>query len=656
MKEEYIKPLEDNKLDKTGGSISGIMNVEGALTLPNSPDNPETAEVTDTYSSRQTANKGTTNLTVVDGSDTTVKKIYGSTVASENLIPFPYYGNIHSDYINPNGITFTTNEDGTITVNGTNNGNGNSFIYLAFNWTIPAGTYTLSLTTTGGKADLIMNSSGIYYSVGSGNTYTFTLTEPFKCHVYLQIAKGSTTSYSNVKFSCMLNTGSTAKPYRPYFSGLKNAYFKGIRSYKGKNLINIPTIKLSGAGVSGYDFDLTGDFVFSFSRVIDSDNGQGGGLVSYKLNDETKYITKDTQLPVLISGHLTKISFPNYSKAYGTLSNFQLEVGKTKTDYEEYKGVDESFMLDEAVDLGAWDYVDTETKKIVKKSRYYEFTGEENWIKQGDEQIVYYNMPQALAYSTASEFYGGITTEGNFYPVWNGTGCYMVQNSKTYFVNLGFMINKGILAKDATAVDVDAWKSWLVEKYASGKPYAVYYKAVNENETDLALPIDKYQVWDGGSETLVQGIVDNSLDGAIIGVEQEYKIHENPTEAATKAYVNNGLAKKLDKTGGTITGSLIVEKGADTTLSALVVKNGDVAYGLTYDSEDESYKLGQGTVDEKGNFSFAEGEGAPITLREDSTAFVDGELLKWDATTNRLSSTGVTIEDIKNINKVVRLI
>lgn len=102
----------------------------------------------------------------------------------------------------------------------------------------------------------------------------------------------------------------------------------------------------------------------------------------------------------------------------------------------------------------------------------------------------------------------------------------------------------------------------------------------------------------------------------------------------------------MDKTGGTITGHLIVENGTDTTLSALVVKNNDATYGLALDNDD-TYKLGKGSLDDTGSFNFDENEGHPITLRDDSSHIKDNSLLRWDSTTNRLVDSGMSPDRIK---------
>ena len=142
-----------------------------------------------------------------------------------------------------------------------------------------------------------------------------------------------------------------------------------------------------------------------------------------------------------------------------------------------------------------------------------------------------------------------------------------------------------------------------------------------------------------GTETILGN--DNAKYGTTLETTQTYSIHENPMEAANKAYVNNGLAQKLDKTGGTITGSLVVEGKTDTELGAIVSRHDDITYGLTYDGD--AYKLGQGSLDDKRNFVFDENEGLPIALRDDSSKFTDGHLVKWSAEGNKFIDAGFEV-------------
>lgn len=138
--------------------------------------------------------------------------------------------------------------------------------------------------------------------------------------------------------------------------------------------------------------------------------------------------------------------------------------------------------------------------------------------------------------------------------------------------------------------------------------------------------------------------------------------------------LQSDVDKKLDKTGGTISGNLSVQGNlnvAGTTVTKdtetllvkdnIVVTNSDKAellnlsglainknasqtYGIMYDPTTDSVKLGLGSIDETGKFTFSE-SGNPVAVRADSSLLVDGHLIKWDATNNRFVDSGKSVDD-----------
>lgn len=130
----------------------------------------------------------------------------------------------------------------------------------------------------------------------------------------------------------------------------------------------------------------------------------------------------------------------------------------------------------------------------------------------------------------------------------------------------------------------------------------------------------------------------------------------------------------LEKTGGTLYGNLSVQGNlnvAGTTvtkdtetllvkdnivvtnsdkvellnLSGLAInKNANQTYGIMYDPTTDSVKLGLGSIDETGKFTFSE-NGNPVAVRADSSLLVDGHLIKWDATNNRFVDSGKSVDD-----------
>lgn len=119
------------------------------------------------------------------------------------------------------GITFTVNTNKSITVNGTNSTSFSVVQYTGNNSTLPAGSYTLSGTSslTGAEIEVrIKRANGTieWVSVNSSlHTKTFNIaTGDIINSFYVLVRAGQTAD--NVTVYPMLNVGSTALPYEPY--------------------------------------------------------------------------------------------------------------------------------------------------------------------------------------------------------------------------------------------------------------------------------------------------------------------------------------------------------------------------------------------------------------------------------------------------------
>lgn len=141
----------------------------------------------------------------------TAIKIHGA-----NLIKYPYYETTKTE----NGITFTDNGDGTITVNGTAT-SVTTFISNKFG--IGEGTYTISGCPTAQNGDLninvrLYNEATQRYTqwiLDKNNTpQSGNLIEPKTVSVAITVYAGTTVN--NIVFKPMLNIGTTALPYVPY--------------------------------------------------------------------------------------------------------------------------------------------------------------------------------------------------------------------------------------------------------------------------------------------------------------------------------------------------------------------------------------------------------------------------------------------------------
>lgn len=120
------------------------------------------------------------------------------------------------------GITFTVNPNKSVTVNGTNSTSASAVHYTGYNVSLPAGSYTLSGTsslTGGAEIEIkIKRVSGAieWFSINNSlHTRTFNIaTGDIIDTFYVLVRAGQTAD--NVTVYPMLNVGSTALPYEPY--------------------------------------------------------------------------------------------------------------------------------------------------------------------------------------------------------------------------------------------------------------------------------------------------------------------------------------------------------------------------------------------------------------------------------------------------------
>lgn len=160
-----------------------------------------------------------------------VSKVGGMTRKCRNLIPYPYPNTTNT----LNGITFTDNGDGTVTANGT--ATEQAYFILRNLTVLPIGKYFLSGAPNdgGGTQIYIANEDYSFYKADLGSGIAVDITTEDKFSIAINILKD--TVVNNVVFKPMLNEGSTALPYEPYFDGLRSAKVTEVKSV-GVNLLD----------------------------------------------------------------------------------------------------------------------------------------------------------------------------------------------------------------------------------------------------------------------------------------------------------------------------------------------------------------------------------------------------------------------------------
>lgn len=119
------------------------------------------------------------------------------------------------------GITFTLNGDGSYTLNGTNDGTGNSTVFLSSSsnpTTLKAGTY-YTIPTPNGVHITGVKIGGGYFQFASSSISQFTLNEDIQAQIYIQVPKRITTTYNNIKvYPIISTTPITQTDYEEYKS------------------------------------------------------------------------------------------------------------------------------------------------------------------------------------------------------------------------------------------------------------------------------------------------------------------------------------------------------------------------------------------------------------------------------------------------------
>ena len=161
-------------------------------------------------------------------------------VLGKNLIPYPY-SNMSATH---NGVTFTVNEDGTITANGTATGTAYIVIYSVAAKPLPVGTYTMSGAPT---ADAYLQFSGPNVESSANTSRTFTIEEGQRQNVLTCCVRSGKT-VNDVVFKPMIEAGTQATEFEKY----KNPVTYPAEDGKAivKSVSPTMNIKASESGVS----------------------------------------------------------------------------------------------------------------------------------------------------------------------------------------------------------------------------------------------------------------------------------------------------------------------------------------------------------------------------------------------------------------------
>lgn len=296
-------------------------------------------------------------------------------VSTKNIIKFPYYTPSGTVF---NGITYTVNDDGSVTVNGTTT-SGTSMYYITEwtnnawlnDWFEDGKTYVIGGNITTPKVEVILqckrlsNNKDVYYY---GNGKPFTIDKNTYKYCFLRIQVEPNTTVDNVTIYPIINKGTVVLPYAPYIEDIST-----VKLYKGgKSLISPYTLY---GGLKGYKEGIdeaTGrkyirfvddklkQFNWNFKEntqytvsawvkttILESANNQNSHILYFWYTDGTtsiasvardkdwSFVSKTSSAGKTIQSiGMYTYNYVNY--VYVDVDTFMLEESPTPTGYEPY--------------------------------------------------------------------------------------------------------------------------------------------------------------------------------------------------------------------------------------------------------------------------------------------------------------------------------
>lgn len=511
--------------------------VDGLYTLLEQKNEIYVQTATDTYTTRETA--GGENI--ADGVQTPVKKITGKTVKTTNLFSGENVTTGNCTY--ENGVAKQIAADNSsplvwkaqlykdttfvsqVEVQFLNTGRTPA---LTFEKTSDVNRLAFGLN--GSSVDTLLS---IYISEFPNGEYTITWN-------VLNTTQGSI-SWNDI----MLNEGTEAKPYMPYFPGLKNAFFKEIVS-TGRNLLKLNDGQYNIVGVAV----TINNGIVSFSGTSTTSGGRTNWLsdgfilpagtyfisctpaldetecIGYISNKKTLSTIGSTAGGVFTLDKPTEVGFGfNFlleGMEYSGTYNIMLNYGSSALPYEPY--TQSVLSLPEAVELTEYDTAYPETGEIQRQSNTLTFNGTEYFAdySAGD----YFIYTASLQVYGTDSFSGIANNDFVFQKTESGNdmGVYIAGEK---FDTINFWFRKTIFPELNTT---DKFKAQLAAWNEAGNPLTVTYKTAEATTEQADFSADSYIAWKNGSETIKQGDTDNSEYGAENTVEQDYYLLTAPEE------------------------------------------------------------------------------------------------------------------------------
>jgi hypothetical protein len=179
-------------------------------------------------------------------------------VESKNLLPREYVTGKIGETVDRNGIKYTVNTDGSITLNGKNNGNGDSAFFLfgkSYGYVLRKGTYVANNNVDGASFTLYIEKTNKYPTLST----PYTVEQDTNItQAYITVRKGSTKEFTGETFYPMLMRGTVVEEYTPPVGDLSSVTL----TKHGKNIVDYSNHKVTASGAAvfnGREITLTQD-------------------------------------------------------------------------------------------------------------------------------------------------------------------------------------------------------------------------------------------------------------------------------------------------------------------------------------------------------------------------------------------------------------
>lgn len=393
-----------------------------------------------------------------------------------------------------NGVTFTKNKDGSITMNGT----ATAETTYPINVNTTTNTRTVLLKANSKYRMLSSYESGkyttqVFYLKNNATTYSSSLIETVeetKAGMYIRVYKDAV--LENVTIYPQITKGEEYKPYVPYNSlefkdEGENLYNDNIDNYNKpidywicpvaleqgetyKLSGKLKGTKMTGCVVAvvpyGNSYSEFKDVVYRYTALNTS------GIVSNKTITVDSSFTSPKLVIYANNKEIFKSLFENYE--------IQLNKGTVAKPYEPHKQQTEYFPLSEGQKLYKGSYLASD--RIHHKRKQYTFTGNEVITlsnRQYENCACFYINNQNIINKQNNY----ITKEMCSHFVYDSLAYKENRDVECITDNAGIpyrLIIFQILKTRLTSIDVAGFKAYLAEQYANGTPVIVEYELAEE--------------------------------------------------------------------------------------------------------------------------------------------------------------------------------